>query len=156
MKTFSAVLLVGLLFAAPAAAQEPTALTVSSWSSGQRGELPLRIQFFSSKPDNLLDMETVERAGEVALVHSGLAPDVDVALAPISAEGVHLSVEVNVYAAGEVRFDARLVGGDGAPLKPCASAGQFKVSDPTTAALSVSHRLRSVAECAKRELSLKR
>ena len=126
--------------------------TSRSWSSGEPGPLPIRIQFFTSRPGNALDTTSVKRAAQTALIAEGLPPDVVVQSAPTrfgAPQRLHLQLEVNVYSGGEVRLEHGVIDAEGV-RRGCHSEMQWWTSgDPLGAALTLSHRIRSAVACAQ-------
>lgn len=118
-----------------------------SWSSGDPSPLPVRIEFFSSRPANALDSTSVKHAAETALLAVGLPPAVSIhsVVAVRAPQQLHLQVEVNVYSGGEVRLELRPM--EGTRPRGCHYEYQWTSGDPTVAALLVSHHIRSAIEC---------
>lgn len=83
-----------------------------------------------------------------------LSPDVAVSTHPVEESApkrMHLQLEVNVYSGGEVRFEHRPIGADGVPLPSCQGEAQWLTTEPLTAALHLSHQIRSAIECLQRQ-----
>jgi hypothetical protein len=120
-----------------------------SWSSGQRGPLPVRVHFFSSSPSNVLDSAAVHAAAQGAMIAIAFPPDVKVSIFPIIDDSLHVQMDVNVYQQGEVRFASALMQRD-MPLKGCRQESQWSVGTPITAVVHLTHQMRSALECVVR------
>ena len=131
--------------------QTPQPVAGRVWYDGMRGDLPVRVHFFSSAPSNVLDSAAVHDAARTALMFAGFQPDVRVSIFPLPSDtvGVHVQMEVNVYTSGEIRYDAKFRDRSGKTLDGCGDGSQFGSTSRVMAVLLLSHQMRSTLSCAR-------
>jgi hypothetical protein len=93
---------------------KPPDIEVRSWSYGDRGPLPVRVQFYTNRVGNVLDSLSVFDAVFEAMKGAHLPPDVQVFwMNRVFSDRRHLYLEIDVYSEGEVRYERIMREADG-------------------------------------------
>ena len=147
-------LLISVLFAlipGTLHAQEPT----RNWSPGEPGPLPVRVMFFSSNSDNILDSLSVHEAVAAGMQGAGLPLDLEVfKLGHPTSDRRFLFLEVDVYSGAEVRYERTVMEPDGMPIKGCNGVAHWSISGSTPAKEHLAERVRLTVECIRRAFNV--
>jgi hypothetical protein len=150
MRMTPTVVVLTFALCAPAAAQQQTATDGSS-TQGEPGPLQVWVVLPSDPTGELPDSASVEESVRQAMLAEWLPPDVVVArLRNYYVRGRYLLMQLDTSPQGEVRL-RHAVMDDGGEGERCGGESLWEAGAALRSALLLSHRVRDVLACVKRE-----